>query len=55
MPYGFPLPPGDVALPLGNHLSMVTTEKYIDVFSLLYYKVQKKDKEEMYDREKEIL
>lgn len=55
-----PVPTGDMAMSLGEHLSKATRDKilkgeFIDFFSLLYREVEKKDKDLMDDREKEVL
>lgn len=55
-----PMPSGDMAMPLGEHLLQATRDKilrgeYVDVFSLLYREVEKKDKDLLEDREKEAL
>lgn len=54
------LPSEDVDTPLGDHLSLATWDKilrgkYVDVFFLLYWEVEKKDKVLMDDMEKEFL
>lgn len=55
-----PLPSVDIAMPLGDHLPQATREKilqgeYVDLFSILYHKVEKNDKDLLDDKEKEIL
>lgn len=61
MPHLFAsLPSGDLALPLGKHILPVTREnilrgKFIDLFSLLYWEPEKKDKEELDEWNKEKL
>ncbi|KAL8169687.1 UNVERIFIED_CONTAM: hypothetical protein K2H54_055470 [Gekko kuhli] len=50
----------DVALPLGNPLLPVTREEickgdFADVFSLLYCEMEKKDREELDDKDKEVI
>lgn len=47
-------------MPLGDHLTTSTRDKivrgeYVDVFSLLYRELEKKDKEDIDEREKERL
>lgn len=51
---------GEVALPLSEHLLPSTRDKilrgkFIDLFNLLYREIEKKDKEELDDKEKEKL
>lgn len=53
------LPLDDIALPLREHLLQATKDKilhrkYIDLFSLLYWELEKKDKDLIDDRKKEI-
>ncbi|XP_054845591.1 uncharacterized protein LOC129336489 [Eublepharis macularius] len=59
MPYRA-MPFGDTALPLGDHLTPATRDKilrgeFVDVFTLLFRELEKKDKEDMDDRDKERL
>lgn len=54
------IPLGGIALPLGDHLLPATIEKilhgeFVDLFSLLYRELEKKDKDQLDDREKDIL
>lgn len=54
------LPFGDHAMPLGDHLTTNTRDKilqeeYVDIFSLWFCKLEKKDKEDLDDHEKECL
>lgn len=54
------LPSGDVALPLGDHLLAATKEKiikgeFVDIFSLLFRELEKKDKEDLDEKDKEKL
>lgn len=52
------IPFRDIAMPLGEHLTLATRDRilrgeYVDVFSLLFCELEKKDKEDMDDRLKE--
>lgn len=52
------IPFGDVALPLGDHLLPATRDKicrgeFVDLFSLLFRELEKKDKDELDDKDKE--
>lgn len=54
------LPYGDMAMPLGNHLTQATREKilrgeFVDIFSLLFRDLKKKDKEDMEEKDRENL
>lgn len=54
------IPSGNIALPLGDPLLLATKEKilrgeFVDLFSLLYRNLEKKDKGQLDDRENKIL
>lgn len=54
------LPPGEMDIPLGKYLLPVNRNKmckgeYVDVFSLLFRELEKNDKEDVGERDKEKL
>lgn len=51
---------GDIAMPLGEHLTVATRDKilrgdYVDVFPLLFWDLEKKDKDELDEHLKECI